>query len=108
MRLGRTEQECVALDLSKPEGQEILRELVGNADVLIENFRPGTLERWGLGPDELHTINSRLVIVRTTAFGQDGPMPSVPGSERWPNRCPVSRPSMGGRTSRRCCPLRPR
>ena len=56
-----------------------MRELVGQADVLIENFRPGRMEAWGLGPDELAGINPRLVFVRVTGFGQTGPRKSQPG-----------------------------
>ena len=63
----------LALDLGKPAGSEVFKELVATADVLIENFRPGTLERWGIGPDILHTINPRLIIARVTGFGQFGP-----------------------------------
>jgi crotonobetainyl-CoA:carnitine CoA-transferase CaiB-like acyl-CoA transferase len=51
-------KRCVTLNLGTPEGQQILRGLVMNADVLMENFRPGVLEKWGLGPDRLHSINS--------------------------------------------------
>jgi crotonobetainyl-CoA:carnitine CoA-transferase CaiB-like acyl-CoA transferase len=51
-------KRCVTLNLGTPEGQQILRDLVVNADVLVENFRPGVLEKWGLGPDRLHSINS--------------------------------------------------
>jgi crotonobetainyl-CoA:carnitine CoA-transferase CaiB-like acyl-CoA transferase len=77
--LASRNKRCVTLDLSKPEGQDIVRELVAEADVFIENFRPGTLERWGIGPETLHAINDRLVIVRTTAFGQTGPYAQRPG-----------------------------
>ena len=56
-----------------------MKRLISDADVLIENFRPGTLERWNLGPDVLHAINSKLVIVRTTTFGQTGPYSHLPG-----------------------------
>jgi len=69
----------ITLNLSTPEGGEILRRLVRDADVLIENFRPGTLERWGLGPDVLHSVNPDLVIARVTAFGQRGPYAHRPG-----------------------------
>ena len=64
---------AVTLDLSQEEGQELMLELLADADVLVENFRPGTLERWNLAPDRLHDANPGLVIVRTTGFGQDGP-----------------------------------
>jgi formyl-CoA transferase len=72
-------KRCVTLKLSEARGAEIFKELIRDADVLIENFRPGTLERWGLAPDELHSINRGLVIVRTTAFGQTGPYSDLPG-----------------------------
>jgi crotonobetainyl-CoA:carnitine CoA-transferase CaiB-like acyl-CoA transferase len=69
----------VSLKLSTPEGSELLKELVAGADVLIESFRPGTFERWGLGPDVLHAINPRLVMVRTSGYGQTGPYSPRPG-----------------------------
>ncbi|MFI6904787.1 CaiB/BaiF CoA transferase family protein [Nonomuraea sp. NPDC050394] len=68
-----------AIDLSHPEGQEIIRQLAHSADVLIENFRPGTLERWELDPQDLLTANPRLIIARMTGFGQFGPMSRQPG-----------------------------
>ncbi len=76
--LGRNKR-TVTLDLSKPEGAEALLALVEHADVLIENFRPGTLERWGIGPDRLLEVNPRLVVGRVTAFGQTGPYARRPG-----------------------------
>lgn len=66
-------KKSITLNLRTPEGQEMVRELVKNADILIENFRPGTMERWNLGYDELSAINPRLVMVRVTGFGQTGP-----------------------------------
>jgi len=66
-------KRSVTLDLRRPEGQDALRELIRGADVLIENFRPGTLERWGLGYDHLREINPALVMVRISGYGQDGP-----------------------------------
>jgi crotonobetainyl-CoA:carnitine CoA-transferase CaiB-like acyl-CoA transferase len=66
-------KRCVTLNLSTTEGQEILRELVVDADVLVENFRPGVLENWGLGPDDLRQINPGLITLRVTGFGQTGP-----------------------------------
>ncbi len=66
-------KKSITLDLRVNSGQSTLRELVRTADVVIENFRPGTLERWGLGWDELRAINPRLIMVRITGFGQDGP-----------------------------------
>jgi formyl-CoA transferase len=69
----------MALYLGDPEGQEIFRELAATADVLIENFRPGTLERWGLGYELLAERNPGLVLARVTGFGQLGPYASRPG-----------------------------
>jgi crotonobetainyl-CoA:carnitine CoA-transferase CaiB-like acyl-CoA transferase len=66
-------KEAMTLDVRTPEGREILLRLVADADVLTENFRPGVLEGWGLGPDELHAVNPGLVVLRTTGFGQEGP-----------------------------------
>ena len=76
--LGRNKRP-VTIDLGKREGAQLLLALTRDADVLIENFRPGTLERWGLGPDRLHAVNPKLVIARVTAFGQFGPYASRPG-----------------------------
>jgi len=66
-------KKSVTLDLRTPDGQDMLGRLAASADVLIENFRPGTLERWNLGPAELAAVNPRLVVVRISGFGQDGP-----------------------------------
>lgn len=76
--LGRNKR-TVTLDLSHPDGAAVMLRLVAESDVLIENFRPGTLERWGLGPEELHLVNPGLVVARVTAFGQIGPYASRPG-----------------------------
>ena len=67
------------LGLDLHEGGEVFRALVATADVLVENFRPGTLERWGLGPEVLQELNPRLVVVRVTGFGQHGPYSQRPG-----------------------------
>jgi crotonobetainyl-CoA:carnitine CoA-transferase CaiB-like acyl-CoA transferase len=66
-------KRTLALNLGKSEGAEVLKKLVAQSDVFIENFRPGTLERWGIGPDVLHAINPKLIIARVTGFGQFGP-----------------------------------
>ncbi len=66
-------KKSVTCNLRTPQGQELLRRLVAGADVLLENFRPGTLERWGLGYEELSAINPRLILVRVTGYGQTGP-----------------------------------
>lgn len=76
--LGRNKR-TVTLYLGSPEGQELFLRLAGDADVVIENFRPGTLERWNLGYDRLAETNPRLVLVRVTGFGQFGPYASRPG-----------------------------
>ena len=76
--LGRNKR-TMTLNLGAPEGAQLLLRLAAEADVLIENFRPGTLERWGLGPQELHRANPKLVIARVTAFGQTGPYSGRPG-----------------------------
>jgi len=69
----------VTLDFSTPEGAAALLKMAADVDVIIENFRPGTLERWGLGWDELHAVNPGLVLVRVTGFGQTGPYSDRPG-----------------------------
>jgi crotonobetainyl-CoA:carnitine CoA-transferase CaiB-like acyl-CoA transferase len=66
-------KRTITLNLSTPQGQELLRRLVGAADVLVENFRPGVMEDWGLGPKQLQEINPGLVMLRVTGFGQSGP-----------------------------------
>lgn len=66
-------KKSITLNAREEAGQNIIRELVREADILIENFRPGTMERWNLGYDELATINPRLIMVRVTGFGQTGP-----------------------------------
>jgi formyl-CoA transferase len=66
-------KKSVTLDLRKPEGQKVLHELVAKADFLLENFRPGTLEKWGCGYDELAKINPRLIMIRVSGYGQSGP-----------------------------------
>lgn len=75
--LGRNKR-AVTLNLSSPEGQEIFLELVKTADVVIENFRPGTLERWNIGPEKLLEVNPRLIVTRVTGFGQFGPRAKEP------------------------------
>lgn len=72
-------KKSVTLNLRLQKGQEILKRLVSTADVLVENFRPGTLEKWGLGPDTLMKINPRLVITRVSGYGQTGPESHKPG-----------------------------
>lgn len=66
-------KKSVTANLREPRGQELVRQLAARSDVLLENFRPGTLERWGLGPEQLWELNPSLVITRVTGFGQTGP-----------------------------------
>jgi formyl-CoA transferase len=72
-------KRSIALDLRSAEGQEIARQLIATADVLIENFRPGTLESWGLGWDVLSELNPGLVMLRISGYGQTGPYRDLPG-----------------------------
>ena len=115
-RLGPTEDGCtywfavdnrnkklMTLDLHLPKGQDIVRRLVTHCDVVLENFRPGVLERWGLGWEALHAINPRLVMARITAFGQTGPLNQGPGyaaigsafGGTWYLNGPADRPPVG-------------
>nr|WP_283817402.1 CaiB/BaiF CoA-transferase family protein [Bradyrhizobium liaoningense] len=75
-------KKFATLDLRKPEGVELFKRMLPHFDVLIENFRPGTLDRWGLSKEVLWQIQPRLVILRATAFGQDGPYRDRPGFAR--------------------------
>ena len=72
-------KKSLTLDLKQPEAQRIVRELAATADIVIENFRPGTLEKWGLGWDELHRLYRKLIMVRVSGFGQSGPYKDRPG-----------------------------
>ncbi|MGX1884350.1 CaiB/BaiF CoA transferase family protein [Streptomyces sp. NPDC055287] len=76
--LGRNKR-TITLDLSCPTGRDALLRLTATTDVIIENFRPGTLEKWGLGPAELSAVNPRLILTRVTGFGQFGPYSHRPG-----------------------------
>jgi len=72
-------KRSVALDLKSPEGQAVVRRLAAEADVLIENFKPGTLEGWNLAPEALREANPRLIVLRISGFGQTGPSAGKPG-----------------------------
>jgi formyl-CoA transferase len=76
--LGRN-QRCVTLDLSTAEGQALAEDLVADADVVLENFRPGTMERWNLGYEDLKAVNEGVVMVRISGYGQTGPRSQNPG-----------------------------
>ena len=96
-------KKCITLDLRKPDGVVLLKRLVAQADVLVENFQPGTMEKWGLGWDVLSEVNPRLIMVRISGFGQTGPYKDRPGFGRignafgglsflagYPDRAPVT------------------
>ncbi|NWC37599.1 CoA transferase, partial [Pseudomonas gingeri] len=72
-------KQSVTLDLRQVEARDVVKRLVKDADILIENFRPGTLEKWGLGWDELSSINPGLVMLRVSGYGQTGPYRDLPG-----------------------------
>jgi formyl-CoA transferase len=75
-------KQSLALDLKQPAAQDIVRQLAAESDVLIENFRPGAMEGWGLGPDDLLALNPRLIMLRVSGYGQTGPYRDRPGSAR--------------------------
>ena len=72
-------KKTISANLREKRGQDLVRRLIEQADVLVENFKPGTLEKWGLGPEALHAINPGLIIARVSGFGQTGPYSSRPG-----------------------------
>jgi len=72
-------KKAISINLNEEEGQNIIKELVKEADVLIENFRPGRMEKWGLGWETLSEINNKLIMARVTGFGQEGPYSSFAG-----------------------------
>jgi crotonobetainyl-CoA:carnitine CoA-transferase CaiB-like acyl-CoA transferase len=77
--LGRN-KKCITADLRQPEGRALVRRLIERGvDIVIENFRPGRLEAWGLGPDDLWKIDPRIVLVRISGYGQTGPRANAPG-----------------------------
>ena len=75
-------KKAITLDLRKKEGADILKRLVADCDILVENFRPGTLEGWGLGYETLKSIKEALILIRISAYGQDGPYRNRPGVAR--------------------------
>lgn len=72
-------KKLITLALNRPVGQELCLRLVRDFDVLVENFRPGVMEQWGLSPERLHEVNPRLIILRTSGYGQTGPFAEKPG-----------------------------
>ena len=123
-------KKSVTLDLRQPEGAALFKRLVAEADILCENFRPGTMEKWGLGPDALKAVNPGLVMVRISGYGQQGPYKDRPGfariahafgglthltgvpagrrSRRAPPRSPTTSPASTARSARcwRCAAAR--
>lgn len=75
-------KKSITLDLRNPQGADLLRKLVAQSDVVLENFRPGTLERWGLGYEQFREVNPKLVMLRVSAYGQTGPYRERPGFAR--------------------------
>ncbi|MBN9276024.1 MAG: CoA transferase, partial [Hyphomicrobium sp.] len=75
-------KKSITLDLRKPEGNALVKRLIEKCDVVIENFRPGTFEKWGLGPAVLKKLKPELIFVRVSAYGQDGPYRDRPGYAR--------------------------
>lgn len=75
-------KKSITLDLRQPKGQELLKKLVKISDVIVENFQPGTLERWNLGYEALKEVNEKIILVRVSGYGQDGPYKEKPGYDR--------------------------
>src|ERR1700749_2116580 len=75
-------KKCITLNLATDRGREVLRQLAAKCDIIVENFRPGTIEKWGLGYDELKKLNPGVILVRISAYGQTGPMRTQPGFAR--------------------------
>jgi succinyl-CoA---D-citramalate CoA-transferase len=75
-------KRCITLDLGKPEGAEIFKQIVKGQDVVVENYRPGTFEKWGIGPDVLRAIDPRIIMLRISGFGQTGPYKNRAGFGR--------------------------
>ncbi len=75
-------KRCITLDMRKPKGQEVVKRLVEKSDIVVENFRPGTLEKWNLGYEQLKVVNPGIVMVRVSGYGQFGPYKDKPGFGR--------------------------
>lgn len=78
-KMANRNKRCVTLNFGSEKGQELFKEMIKSTDVLIENFRTGTMEKWGIGWEDLKAINPRLVMIRVTGFGQTGPYKNRPG-----------------------------
>jgi crotonobetainyl-CoA:carnitine CoA-transferase CaiB-like acyl-CoA transferase len=75
-------KRCITLDLGKPEGADIFKRLIKGTDVIVENYRPGTFEKWGIGYDAIHAIDPRIILLRISGFGQTGPYKNRAGFGR--------------------------
>jgi succinyl-CoA---D-citramalate CoA-transferase len=75
-------KRCITLDLGKPEGAAIFKQLIKGQDVIVENYRPGTFEKWGIGPDVIRAIDPRIILLRISGFGQTGPYKNRAGFGR--------------------------
>jgi len=75
-------KRCITLDLGKPEGADIFKRLIKGTDVIVENYRPGTFEKWGIGYDAIHSIDPRIILLRISGFGQTGPYKNRAGFGR--------------------------
>ena len=75
-------KRSVTIDFAKPEGRDLVRKLIAESDVVVENFRPGVLEKWGLGYDQMKAVNAGVILLRVSAYGQSGPMRDRPGFAR--------------------------
>lgn len=78
LSMGRN-KKSITLDVTKPKGQEIAKKLIAKTDILVENFKPGTMEKWGMGYKDLKQLNKGLIMVRISGYGQTGPYSSRPG-----------------------------
>ncbi|MCZ6730816.1 MAG: CoA transferase, partial [SAR324 cluster bacterium] len=75
-------KKCITLDFHKPAGVDLFKRLVAQSDVVVENFRPGTLEKWGIGYEDLKAVNEGLIMLRVSGYGQTGPKKHEPGFAR--------------------------
>ena len=96
-------KKSLCLDLRQPRACELIRALVPSAAMLVESFRPGVLEKIGLAPEALLALKARLVVVRISGWGQDGPYGRARASAPWSRACPASPPSTVLPTASRCC-----
>ena len=98
-------KRSVTANLRDADGRDLVRRLAARSDVVIENFRPGRLEQWGLGFEDLKRVNPRVILARVSGFGQTGPYAPKPGTPRWPKATADCGTSPGSPISRRCDPI---